>query len=142
MSADTTVVIAAHRFDGDGELSYTAAVIQAVENLTDHDSATCLKYARAHFIDGQYPWFKGSGGLRRVKQFAALLAEEQRENGILEYENRPIIEIGKDRVYVLTRRGQRRDDVCSTDKPSHSPWQTTNGHRDYGIPNSSRYASR
>ncbi len=107
MSADTTVVIAAcRRFPEDSELSYTAEVCQAVENLFDGECA--LETAKAIFIKRPHVWFTGVGGLSRAKQFANLLAQELRENGILEYEDRPIIEIGADRVYILSRKGKRK----------------------------------
>jgi hypothetical protein len=121
MSADTTVVIAAYRFPGNSELSYTAKVVQAVENLWDYADAECVEHAKMLFI-GHRPWFAGSGGLRRAKQFAALLAEETRENGILEYENRPIVEIGEDRVYILSRHGRRKVNETQSRKPSGSDW--------------------
>ena len=104
MSADTTVVIAARRFDG--ELAYTAKVFQAIENLWFYGDARDSKLALEIFSSG--PWFRGPGGLRRAKQFASILAEETRENAILEYESRPIIEIAEDRVYQLSRHGKRK----------------------------------
>jgi hypothetical protein len=107
MSADTTVVIAAcRRFPDSSELSYTAEVVQAVENLFDEEFA--LETATAIFLSRPHVWFTGAGALSRAKQFANLLAEETRANGILEYEDRPIIEIGPDRVYTLSRKGKRK----------------------------------
>ncbi len=106
MSADTTVVIAAYTHPGSSELAYTAAVVQAVENLFDEEFA--LETAKAIFLTRPRVWFTGTGGLSRAKQFANLLAEETRANGILEYEERPIIEIGEDRVHTLSRKGKRK----------------------------------
>lgn len=107
MSADTTVVIAAcRRFPESRELSYTAEVVQAVENLFDSEYA--LEAAKAIFLVRPRVWFTGTGGLSRAKQFANLLAEETRANGILEYEDRPIIEITEDGVYELSRKGKRK----------------------------------
>ena len=108
MSADTTVVIAAClRFPEDSELSYTAEVCQAVENFYDEECA--LTVARYIFLSNtRRIWFAGIGGLSRAKQFANLLAQELRENRILEHEDRPIIEIGADRVYILSRKGKRK----------------------------------
>ncbi len=114
MSADTTVVIAAYRHPGDSELSYTAAVVQAADNITyTGDKEGVLEWARVHFLDRHNPcqWFTGKGGLSRAKQFANLLAQEWRENFILEYEDRPIIEIAPDRIYLLSRKGRRKDEI-------------------------------
>ncbi len=112
MSADTTVVIAAClRSPEDRELSYTAEVCQAVENFYDEEYA--LRVARSIFLSNPHRvWFAGVGGLSRAKQLANLLAQELRENGILEYEDRPIIEIGADRVYILSRKGKRKPQDC------------------------------
>ena len=110
MSADTTVVIAAYRFPHCSELAYTAAVVQAVENLTSpirQDWA--MESAKAIFLDQPRQWFHGKGGLGRAKQFANLLVQETRENGILEYEDRPMIEIGVKEVHLLSRKGNRKE---------------------------------
>ncbi len=110
MSADTTVVIAAYRHPGHSELAYTAEVVQAVENLTAplrQDWA--LETAKAIFLNQPRQWFHGKGALGRAKQFANLLAQETRVNGILEYEDRPMIEIGVDGVYLLSRKGNRKE---------------------------------
>ena len=115
MSADTTVVIAACIRPGYSELAYTAEVVQAVENLFDEEFA--LETATAIFLSRPHVWFTGVGGLSRAKQFANLLAEETHANGILEYEGRPIIEIGADRVYILSRKGKRKLPVMSA--PEH-----------------------
>ncbi len=110
MSADTTVVIAAcRRFPDSSELSYTAEVVQAVENLFDDEFA--LEAAKAIFLSRPRIWFTGPGGFSRAKQFANLLAEETRANGILEYEERRVIEIGEDGVYELSRKGKRKPPV-------------------------------
>ncbi len=107
MSANSNVVIAACLlFPKDRQLSYTAEVCQDVENFYDKELA--LRMARSNFLSSpRRVWFTGNGGLSRAKQFANLLAQELRENGILEYEDRPIIEIGADRVYILSRKGKR-----------------------------------
>ncbi len=110
MSADTTVVIAAYRFSADSELSYTAAVVQAADNIHDPESRCAWEWAKANFLDRNHPWFHGRGAFSRAKQFANILAQEQRENGVLEYEGRPIIEIDEDRIYLLSRRGNRLPD--------------------------------
>lgn len=107
MSADTTVVIAAYRFVGASELAYTATVVQAAYNIHDPENEFCVKWAKANFIEKSHPWFTGVAGLSRAKQFANLIAAEAREKGILEYEDRPIIEIGRDRLYLLSRKGNR-----------------------------------
>lgn len=105
MSVDTTVVIAAcRRFGVNSELEYTAAVIQAAENLFHEEPQVALQKARMCFLEQVCPWFSTLG---RAKQFAHLLAQEEREQGTLEYEDRPIIEIGEDGVYTLSRRGRR-----------------------------------
>lgn len=109
MSADTTVVIAAYTHPGRSELAYTAAVVQAVENLFEDEFA--LEAAKAIFLKRSRVWFTGTGGLSRAKQFANLLAEETRANSVLEYENRPIIEITENRVYELSRKGKRKPPV-------------------------------
>ncbi len=106
MSADTTVVIGARR-QNDGELAYTAAVVQAAENIYGGSDEFCVRWAHACFLNRQREWFTGKGGLARAKQFANLLAQEYRENFVLEYEDRPIIEIGDDRIYLLSRKGNR-----------------------------------
>ena len=107
MSADdTTIVIAAYRLPSDSELSYTAAVVQAVENLFDGECA--LKKAKAIFVDVHREWCHGKGSLGRAKAFAHLLAQDMRENGILEHENQPIIEIAEDGVYELSDKGRRK----------------------------------
>ena len=106
MSADTTVIIAAYCFHG-SELSYTADVVQAADSLYGENPAWVLKWAKANFLGRRLPWFTGKGGLSRAKQFANLLAEEYREKGWLEYHNRPMIEIGTDRVYLLSPKGKR-----------------------------------
>lgn len=102
MSADTTIVIAATKRGGE-RLYYTAGVVQAVEDLLE-DTPYAFHRAKEEFLDGGGPWFSS---LPRAKRFASLLAEEGREMGWLEYENRPIIEIGNDRIYLLSRRGKR-----------------------------------
>ena len=102
MSADTTVVIAAYRRGS--ELEYTAAVIQAAEDLFHEDPQVALGKARMCFLERVCPWFSTLG---RAKQFAHLLTDDLRETGILEYEHRPIVEIGEDRVYTLSRKGRR-----------------------------------
>lgn len=110
MSADTTVVIAAcRRFPDSSELSYTAEVVQAAENLFDPECA--VKMATSIFLSRPRVWFTGNGGLSRAKQFANLLAEETRANGVLEYEDRPIIEIAEDGVHELSRKGKRKEPV-------------------------------
>lgn len=110
MSADTTVVIAACcRFPDSSELSYTAAVVQAAESLFDEEYG--LTKAKANFINTPCVWFSGPGGFSRAKQFANILAGETRENGILEYEDRPIIEIAEDGVHELSRKGKRKQPV-------------------------------
>lgn len=118
MSADTTVVIAAcRRFPDSSELSYTAEVVQAVENLLD--TMYGVKTAKAIFLTRPRVWFTGPGGLSRAKQFANLLAEETRANGILEYEDRPIIEITEDGVYELSRKGKRKSPPVYASAPEH-----------------------
>ena len=109
MSADTTVVIAAYEYSH-GERRYTATVVQAAEDLLCENQVFALEKARYYFLEVSRPWFKGKGGLSRAKQFATLLAEEERENGILEYEHRPLIEITSERVYALSRKGKRMPD--------------------------------
>ena len=120
MSADTTVVIAAYIRPWYSELAYTAEVVQAVENLFDDESA--LETAKTIFLMRPRVWFTGTGGLSRAKQFANLLAEETRENGILEYENRLIIEIAEDGVYRLSRRGKRLPLVQEVDREEALPY--------------------
>jgi len=110
MSADTTVVIAAcRRFPDSSELAYTAAVVQDAGSLFDEEYG--LKKAKANFINTHCVWFSGAGGLSRAKQFAHLLAAEEREKGSLEYEERPIIEIAEDGVFELSRKGKRKPPV-------------------------------
>ncbi len=107
MSADTRVVIAAYNF-GCGELAYTAAVVRNSEDFLDPRCG--VECALERFVQTPRAWFHGVGGLSRAKQFATLLAEGTRENGVLEYEDRWIIEIGQDRVYLLSRKGNRKGD--------------------------------
>ena len=127
MSADTTVVIAAcRRFTESSELSYTAAVVQAVENLFDAEHA--LETAKSIFLARPHVWFTGTGGLSRAKQFANLLAEETRANGILEYEDRPVIEIAEDGVFELSRKGLRKSKARFLSAPEDgwvAPWEAT-----------------
>ena len=139
MSADTTVVIAACRFVG-SELEYTAKVVQAVENLTYYGDVRDSICAWEVFDAG--PWFRGSGGLRRAKQFASLLAEETRENAILEYENRPIIEIAEDKTYPLSRHGRRKV-VETQPKPRGIDWMDDHSPRRRGqpVPHASTFRS-
>ena len=107
MSADTTVVIAAcRRLPDSSELMYTAEVVQAVENLFDAEFA--LETAKTIFLSRPRVWFTGPGGFSRAKQFANLLAEDTRANGILEYEERLVIEIATDGVFELSRKGKRK----------------------------------
>lgn len=106
MSADNTVVIAACRRSPESrELSYTAEVVQAVVNLFGEFA---LETAKAIFLSRPRLWFTGLGGFSRAKQLANLLAEETRANGILEFEDRLIIEIAEDGVYELSRKGLRK----------------------------------
>lgn len=142
MSADTTVVIAAYRFPGGNGLSYTAQVVQAVENLMYYGDKRDVEYAKDTFgvNDPRFAtWFMGTGGLRRAKQFASLLAEETRENGILEYENRPIIEIAEDKTYTLSKHGRRKDVQW---KPQGSAWMDDHPRRGMPIPHAAEYVPR
>ena len=108
MSADTTVVIAAYRWNG-SELAYTAGVVQSADDfLGDSDDAFVFQKVAMIFLERPHVWFSGKGGLSRAKQFANLLAEDFRENSILEYEQRPMFEIGAGRIYALSRKGHRR----------------------------------
>ena len=108
MSDVMTVVVAANVYMG--ERSYTAAVVrvQEADDLLGEDRTFALKKAESLFFNqsGQ-PWFVS---LSRAKQFAALLAADVREKGEFEYEDGPIIEIDQDedRLYTLSRRGNRK----------------------------------
>ncbi len=106
MSVDTTVVIAARHvateFSHD-KMVYTADVVQAVENLIEEHSRR-LEIARKIFVEKPHPWFVT---LPLAKQYANLLAQNERLQGTLEYDNRPIIEITEDRVYLLSKKGGR-----------------------------------
>lgn len=106
MSADTSVVIAACRLSGGSELSYTAAVVQAVENLFDEIHG--VEEAKGTFIKRPRVWFRGNGAFGRAKQLANLLTEEARANGTLEYPKPVIIEIAQDGVHELSRKGKRK----------------------------------
>lgn len=108
MSADTTVMMVGRRFSVDGPMMYTAAVVQNAGMAYDEeDGYTYLEY---YFRQRVHPWFRS---LSRAKQFANLIAEEQREFGILEYSTRPFLEMGIDRkVYRLSRRGNRIGLAC------------------------------
>jgi hypothetical protein len=99
--SDTTVVIAGFRFGAD--LQYTAAVVQAAENLED-GSEDAIRKARRIFFETRREWFSSLG---RAKQFANLLAADLRENSSLEHEDIPIYEIEEDRVHRLSRKGNR-----------------------------------
>ncbi len=92
MSADTTVVIAGVFHPGNTHLSFTAAVVWAAEDLLGQGEIS-LEKAKAVFLEQPRVWFGGVGGLSRAKQFANLLAEDLRQNGVLDREDRPIIEI-------------------------------------------------
>ena len=106
MSADTTIVIAARTAEPCGELEYTAAVVQAAEDLFDsRDVVFAFQKAKAVFLMRPRTWFSSLG---RAKQFANLLRDEERERcGGPEYKGKPIIEIGHDRLYRLSRKGNR-----------------------------------
>jgi hypothetical protein len=109
VSANTTVVIAAHSVSSDGELRYTAAAVSCAEEL--FNERTSFDKARETFCRQNQVWFYGSNGLARAKQLAALLADELREHGLLESEERPVIEFSGEGVYILSRKGKRKSVV-------------------------------
>lgn len=115
MSPDTTVVVAAYANPFNGERSYTAAYVQAAEDLFGDHQALALGRAKSVFFQHGLPWFSSLG---RAKRFATLLAEDLREKGGLDSQNRLIIEIGKDRVYRLSRRGNRLEDRPKSEEDS------------------------
>lgn len=101
MSADTTVVIVTSD-RGDGQMAYTAVVVQAAEDFReDTTNPAILHRAENLFLKRDHPWFSNLG---LAKQFAALLELDN----IIEYKQRLFIEITGDKLYVLTKRGQRR----------------------------------
>ncbi len=107
MSIDTTVVIAGRRISG--EFEWTAAVVQAADNIHSPADPGVVKWAKACFDQPRRVWFRGEGSLGRVKQFAHILQEDARVNGELEYNEIPLIEICDDRLYLLTQKGNRKD---------------------------------
>lgn len=102
MSADTTVVIAAY-IAPHGQKMWTAKVVQAAENLLGEDN-DALESAKLIFL-GQYnrglPWFSK---LPRAKQFATILAQEQEEVGMLEYEKMIVVEFSDSHLQQLSYR--------------------------------------
>lgn len=101
---DTTIVVAAHK--PLGEWRFTAAVVQAAEDLLGDDQNFALEKAHLVFFKAGTPWFSSLG---LAKQFASLLARNLREKGTLENANRLIIEIAMTKVYRLSRKGSRVD---------------------------------
>ena len=85
---------------------YTASVVQAAEDLWGEDYEFASKKATPVFFRLGQQWFRT---LSRAKQFAALLADDLREEGLLEYEHRPVIEFNQDEdvIYSLSRKGKR-----------------------------------
>ena len=109
MSADTTVVIAAHQRAGrysNSQWHFTAEVVGAAENLTDPLSPTDgLEVATNIFLKNHRPWFTS---LDRARRFAKLLQEESNTHGGLEYWEIPIIKITAKGVYNWEFRKKRK----------------------------------
>lgn len=99
MSADTTVVIAGHQFDDYQGVSFTAAVVQAAENFTTGSKEDAFQSAKRTFLDrSDRLWFHDWGAYPRAQKLGELLAEETRENSILEYDDVLVIMIEPDEV--------------------------------------------
>ena len=102
MSVDTTVVVFGRENAHTGDREYTAVVVQAAENLEAEDG-TALRIARLYTEKDGLPWFRR---LSRAKQFAHLIAEEERRTGSLEYEGMPLYFFDETGVYPMSRKGK------------------------------------
>lgn len=102
MSVDTTVVVFGRHNPEMGDREYTAVVVQAAENLEEVDG-TALRTAQYYTRKSGQPWFRK---LNRAKQFAHLIAEEERERGTLEHEETLFYYFDETGVYPLTNKGK------------------------------------
>lgn len=102
MSVDTTLVIAA-RTIRPYVTEYSAAIVQAAEDLSDPDPHIAAEKFESYFGRRGQPWFSNLG---LAKSFGHLLACDARVKMALEYE-KPILLVCRDGVlHRMSNKGR------------------------------------